>query len=232
MLFDISAGSWDAELLRAVRGARARAPGGRPEQRPDRVDAGGRAARPRGAGGRAWRATSRRRCSARRASTRGSGKNTYGTGSFVLLNAGTPRPSPAEGLLTTVAWRIGDGRLTYALEAAIFVTGAAVQWLRDGLGIIAAAAETEALARSLRGQRRRLLRAGADRARLAALGPVRARHDRRADPRHGRRASGARGARVDRVPDASTRCGRSRRTCGVAAGGAARRRRREPPTTG
>jgi glycerol kinase len=81
----------------------------------------------------------------------GLGKNTYGTGSFVLQNAGFSVPEPAEGLLTTVAWKIGDGRLTYALEAAIFVTGAAVQWLRDGLGIIAAAADTEQLARSLDG---------------------------------------------------------------------------------
>jgi len=79
---------------------------------------------------------------------RGLGKNTYGTGSFVLENAGGERPAPAEGLLTTVAWGV-EGRVDYALEAAIFVTGAAVQWLRDGLGIIGAAAETEELARSL-----------------------------------------------------------------------------------
>jgi glycerol kinase len=79
---------------------------------------------------------------------RGLGKNTYGTGSFVLQNAGTELPEPSEGLLTTVAWGV-DGRVDYALEAAIFVTGAAVQWLRDGLGIIGAAAETEQLARSL-----------------------------------------------------------------------------------
>src|SRR5207248_11085700 len=78
----------------------------------------------------------------------GLGKNTYGTGSFVLENAGAEAPEPAEGLLTTVAWGVGD-RVDYALEAAIFVTGAAVQWLRDGLGVIAAAAETEELARSL-----------------------------------------------------------------------------------
>ena len=78
----------------------------------------------------------------------GLGKNTYGTGSFVLENAGATRPPPAEGLLSTVAWGIGD-RVDYALEAAIFVTGAGVQWLRDGLGIIASAAETEGLARSL-----------------------------------------------------------------------------------
>jgi glycerol kinase len=78
----------------------------------------------------------------------GLGKNTYGTGSFVLENAGGEAPAPHEGLLTTVAWGV-DGRVDYALEAAIFVTGAAVQWLRDALGIIETAAETEELARSL-----------------------------------------------------------------------------------
>jgi glycerol kinase len=78
----------------------------------------------------------------------GAGKNTYGTGSFLLQNAGTTPPRPVPGLLATVAWRIGQ-QLTYALEASIFVTGAAVQWLRDGLGILASAAESETLARSL-----------------------------------------------------------------------------------
>jgi len=78
----------------------------------------------------------------------GMAKNTYGTGSFVLLNSG-PEPPPApEGLLATVAAGAG-GEVPYALEAAIFVTGAAVQWLRDGLGIIEEAGETEALAASL-----------------------------------------------------------------------------------
>jgi glycerol kinase len=78
----------------------------------------------------------------------GMAKNTYGTGSFVLLNSGTEPPPAPEGLLGTVAWGLGD-EVTYALEASIFVTGAAVQWLRDGLGIIAEAGETEALAASL-----------------------------------------------------------------------------------
>src|SRR3954454_23880524 len=78
----------------------------------------------------------------------GQGKNTYGTGSFVLLNQGERIPPAPEGLLTTVALQIGQ-RTTYALEAAIFVTGAGVQWLRDGLGIIERAGETEALAASL-----------------------------------------------------------------------------------
>jgi glycerol kinase len=78
----------------------------------------------------------------------GEAKNTYGTGSFVLLNTGSDAPEPGEGLLTTVAWGLGR-EVDYALEAAVFVTGAAVQWLRDGLGIISQAAETEALAASL-----------------------------------------------------------------------------------
>ena len=78
----------------------------------------------------------------------GMAKNTYGTGSFVLLNSGTEPPSAPEGLLATVAASSG-GEVSYALEAAIFVTGAAVQWLRDGLGIIEEAGETEALAASL-----------------------------------------------------------------------------------
>jgi glycerol kinase len=82
--------------------------------------------------------------------TPGMAKNTYGTGSFVLLNTGGEAPEPGEGLLTTVAWGLGD-RTDYALEAAVFVTGAAVQWLRDGLGIIGEAAESEGLAASLDG---------------------------------------------------------------------------------
>ncbi|HEY7150987.1 MAG TPA: glycerol kinase GlpK [Solirubrobacterales bacterium] len=78
----------------------------------------------------------------------GMAKNTYGTGSFVLLNAGPEAPEPGEGLLTTVAWGLGE-EIVYALEAAVFVTGAAVQWLRDALGIIDSAAETEELAKSI-----------------------------------------------------------------------------------
>jgi glycerol kinase len=78
----------------------------------------------------------------------GMAKNTYGTGSFVLLNSGPEPPQVPDGLLATVAWGLGD-EVSYALEASIFVTGAAVQWLRDGLGIIGEAGETEALAASL-----------------------------------------------------------------------------------
>ncbi|MEZ5169875.1 MAG: glycerol kinase GlpK [Acidimicrobiia bacterium] len=80
-------------------------------------------------------------------------KNTYGTGSFVLMNLGSTLPDPVDGLLTTVAWDLGEhgggADVSYAMEGAIFVTGAAVQWLRDGLGIISDAAETGPLAESV-----------------------------------------------------------------------------------
>jgi len=78
----------------------------------------------------------------------GEAKNTYGTGSFVLMNMGTEHPISEHGLLTTLCCDARGGP-AYALEGAIFVTGAAVQWLRDGLGIIDSAQETEALARQL-----------------------------------------------------------------------------------
>ena len=78
----------------------------------------------------------------------GEGKNTYGTGAFLLMNTGRQRPTAGPGLLTTVACDAA-GEPVYALEGAIFIAGAAVQWLRDGLGIIAEAGETEALAASL-----------------------------------------------------------------------------------
>jgi len=76
----------------------------------------------------------------------GDTKCTYGTGSFVLVNTGKEIVRAKSGLLATVAWQEPGGELKYALEGAIFVTGAAVQWLRDGLGIIDAAPQTEALA--------------------------------------------------------------------------------------
>ena len=79
---------------------------------------------------------------------RGMAKNTYGTGSFVLLNVGGKCPAPTDGMLTTVAWDLGKGP-TYALEGSIFVTGAAVQWLRDGLGIISESSEIGPLAASV-----------------------------------------------------------------------------------
>lgn len=76
----------------------------------------------------------------------GDSKCTYGTGSFILTNTGTTVARSDAGLLSTAAWRDPSGVLTYALEGAIFVTGAAVQWLRDGLQIVGTAAETAAIA--------------------------------------------------------------------------------------
>jgi glycerol kinase len=72
-------------------------------------------------------------------------KNTYGTGCFMLMNTGTKPIASRHNLLTTVAWRV-DGRTEYALEGSIFIAGAVVQWLRDGLGLVKTAAEIEALA--------------------------------------------------------------------------------------
>ena len=76
----------------------------------------------------------------------GEAKNTYGTGSFLLLNTGTDIIRSASGLLTTVCFKLGDQPATFALEGSIAVTGAAVQWLRDQLGIISGAAQSESLA--------------------------------------------------------------------------------------
>lgn len=78
----------------------------------------------------------------------GMAKNTYGTGCFLLMNTGEEAIASEHGLVTTVAWRIGD-TLTYALEGSVFVGGAVVQWLRDGLGLIEASSEVEALARTV-----------------------------------------------------------------------------------
>ncbi len=79
----------------------------------------------------------------------GSVKNTYGTGGFMLMNTGERPVMSENGLLTTIAWGIGDSAVNYALEGSVFVCGAAIQWLRDGLGLIAKASETEAIGRSV-----------------------------------------------------------------------------------
>jgi len=77
-------------------------------------------------------------------------KNTYGTGCFLLLNTGEQAVSSQRGLLTTIAWQLGsDGPIVYALEGSVFIGGALIQWLRDGLGILAHAAESEELAREV-----------------------------------------------------------------------------------
>jgi glycerol kinase len=147
MLFDLNNGTWDPELLEVF---------GVPEKALPRVGPScgelattrpeafhGHAVPVAGVAGDQQAALFGQACF-----DPGTGKTTYGTGSFVLQNAGYRPPRPGPGLLSTVAWSIGE-RLSYALEASIFITGAAVQWLRDGLGVIATAAESEALASSL-----------------------------------------------------------------------------------
>jgi glycerol kinase len=78
----------------------------------------------------------------------GQAKNTYGTGCFLLMNTGHEAPASESGLITTIAWGLG-GRVQWALEGSVFVAGAAVQWLRDGLGLVRTAAESEAAARAV-----------------------------------------------------------------------------------
>lgn len=155
MLMDLATGDWDAELcellgvpMRALPEIRPSV-GGFGRVRPGAL--GGATCPVAGVAGDQQAALYGQACL-----DRGEGKNTYGTGSFVLLNIGdleqnaTPpqRPPTHRGLISTVAWRIGQ-RTVFALEASVFATGAAVQWLRDGLGIIESASETEPMARSL-----------------------------------------------------------------------------------
>lgn len=79
----------------------------------------------------------------------GDAKCTYGTGAFILMNTGETPVASTSGLLTTIAWELGTGELRYALEGSAFIAGAAVQWLRDGLGFFSSASEVEELARSV-----------------------------------------------------------------------------------
>ncbi len=147
MLYDIRRGAWDEELMDLVGVAGVRLPEVRPScgvLGTTRSDAlAGHAVPIAGVAGDQQSALFGQACV-----DPGQGKNTYGTGSFVLINHGYTVPETVDGLLSTIAWGIGP-RLSYALEASIFVTGAGVQWLRDGLGIIERADETEQLAASL-----------------------------------------------------------------------------------
>ena len=113
----------------------------------------------------------------------GDAKNTYGTGSFVLMNTGGRPVSSQEGLISTVAWGLGDDT-TYALEGSIFSTGATVQWLRDGLGLIGAASEVGRAGKNRTGQRRRLPGPCIHGAGRPPLGHGRSRHHRWPDARN------------------------------------------------
>lgn len=143
MLFDIRRGEWDADLLRLLRIPAAMLP----RVTDCAAEFGttdpallGAPVPVRGMAGDQHAATLGQACFAP-----GMVKSTYGTGCFALLNTGESPVASRHKLLTTIAWQLG-GRRTYALEGAIFVAGAAVQWLRDGLGTIAQAAESGELA--------------------------------------------------------------------------------------
>ena len=145
LLYDIAAGAWSAELCELLGVPPAALPSVVPSYgeigRTDPEEFFGFALPISGLAGDQQAALFGQACF-----SPGDSKCTYGTGSFILINTGPEVVRSDAGLLTTVAWQAPDGALTYALEGAIFVTGAAVQWLRDGLGLISSASETAAVA--------------------------------------------------------------------------------------
>jgi glycerol kinase len=147
LLYNLATGDWDDEILAELRVPRAMLP----EIRPSsglfaETDAGllGHSVPIAGVAGDQQAALFGQACH-----TPGLVKNTYGTGCFLLAMAGDAPPQPGEGLLATVAWQVAGAPRSFAVEGSVFIAGAAVQWLRDGLGLIDSAAETEALARSV-----------------------------------------------------------------------------------
>ncbi len=148
LLYDIGAGAWSPELCELFDVPEAALPQVLPSWgefgRTDPDAFGGLAVPVTGVAGDQQAALFGQACF-----SPGQSKCTYGTGSFVLVNTGPRIVRSDAGLLTTVAWQAPDGTLTYALEGAVFVTGAAVQWLRDGLGVIETAAASEELAASV-----------------------------------------------------------------------------------
>src|SRR5206468_2522242 len=144
MLYDIRKGEWDDELLRIFRIPCSMLPEARSSSEVyAETKLLGRSIPIAGIAGDQQAALFGQACA-----KPGMAKNTYGTGCFMLMNTGT-KPIPSKNnLLTTVAWRIGD-RTEYALEGSIFIAGAVVQWLRDGLEFFRSAPEIEALAKSV-----------------------------------------------------------------------------------
>jgi glycerol kinase len=145
MLFNIHTLDWDEDILTELRIPRTMLPQVRPSSQvygpTDASLLGGEVAIA-GAAGDQQAALFGQTCY-----RPGQAKNTYGTGCFLLLNTGRQAVASERGLLTTIAWQLADGDgVVYALEGSVFIAGAAIQWLRDGLGIIAHAGETEALA--------------------------------------------------------------------------------------
>jgi glycerol kinase len=147
LLYNLHTGDWDDEILGLLRIPRAMLP----EVRPSSVVFGetdgallGRPVPIAGVAGDQQAALFGQACH-----TPGMVKNTYGTGCFLLTLAGETPPDAGEGMLATVAWQVGETPRFFAVEGSVFIAGAAVQWLRDGLGLIRSAAETEALAASV-----------------------------------------------------------------------------------
>jgi len=146
MLFDIGALRWDDDILRELDIPASVLP----EVRPSSGDFGESASALfgaqipiRGVAGDQQSALFGQACF-----EAGDAKNTYGTGCFMLMNTGTRRVPSANGLLTTVAWSVG-GRTSYALEGSVFTAGATIQWLRDELGLLSRASDSEAMARAV-----------------------------------------------------------------------------------
>lgn len=148
LLFDIHRLAWDDDLLAIIGVPRAMLPEVRSSSEvygETAADLFGLPIPIGGAAGDQQAATFGQACFAP-----GDAKNTYGTGAFLLQNTGERAVSSAHGLVTTVGWQLGaGGPTTYALEGSVFVAGAAVQWLRDGLGIIATSDDVEGLAAGL-----------------------------------------------------------------------------------
>ena len=147
LLFNIESGDWDDELLKTLDVPREMLPHVAPSSAMiGETDASlfGRSIAIAGNAGDQQAALFGQACT-----SPGMSKNTYGTGCFMLLNTGTELVRSRNNLLTTVAWKLGNEPIEYALEGSVFIAGAAIQWLRDGLKVISSAEETEAMATSV-----------------------------------------------------------------------------------
>jgi glycerol kinase len=149
LLFNIHSGDWDDDLLDLFGIPRACLPrvlpcSFSPADEPLSADLNGSAVPITGIAGDQQAALFGQACL-----NPGMAKNTYGTGCFLLMNTGSEAMQSQQHLLATIAWRLGSGTLQYALEGSVFVGGAAVQWLRDGLGVIRESAQVESLARNV-----------------------------------------------------------------------------------
>ena len=149
MLFDIHAGEWSGEILDRLEIPRAILPEARPSSQIYGETEAALFGKPIAIAGMAG--DQQAATFGQAAFDAGMAKNTYGTGCFMLMNTGGVARASANNLLTTIAWQVGDEPLQYALEGSIFMAGAAVQWLRDELRLIASAAESEAIATSIEG---------------------------------------------------------------------------------